>query len=765
MADDLDKVHRQGVVHRDLKPGNIMLVKSGAKLLDFGLAKLQAADTPTNLSALPTEQANLTAEGTILGTLQYMAPEQLEAKEADSRTDIFAFGAVVYEMATGKKAFEGSSQASLIAAIMGQEPRAMSELQPMMPALFDRVVNRCLAKDPDNRWQTSSDLHDELKWIAKSDSTTMRPGAGETTGIHRIGQRVMWVALACLMIGGVVASLAVWNLKPSSALTATVSLGIALPVDHLLTGNISAISPDGTRMAYAAFKDGQSQLYLRTLDEFEARPIPGTEGAENPVFSPGGQWIAFFVKDQGELQKVSLQGGPPLTICGGVGLGTGATWASEDLIIFSPDIASGLMQVSAGGGTPQPLTSPDASQGEIGHWWPQILPNGEDVLFTVDTGQTGEEARIAILSLATGKWRTLISGSVRAQYAASGHLVYTQSGSLLAVPFDAAEQELTGSPVPILEGLYSSWTAAGGHFALSNKGSLIYAIGPSAQKRLVWVDRKGQVTRFTEHHANYYYPRFSPDGKFVAVNEEDQIWIYNVESGRRLRLTLEARNYVPAWTPDGEAVTFGSYRLGSVNLYLKKISGNDPAELLLERPNRQYPMSWFREGGSLLFAERLSSSGGDVWVLHQEGDSDPSPVLQGPFNERRARLSPDGRWLAYVSDESGQDEVYVRPYPGPGTKLPISAGGGEDPIWSADGRELFYLSKNQVVAVNVATTDVSLQADKPHALFEGQFIGNFCCGASYDISPDGQQFLMIQQDGTGPSQINVVLNWFEELKR
>jgi Tol biopolymer transport system component len=334
----------------------------------------------------------------------------------------------------------------------------------------------------------------------------------------------------------------------------------------------------------------------------------------------------------------------------------------------------------------------------------------------------------------------------------------------LAVPFDAAEQELTGSPVPILKDLFRFWHAAGGYFALSNKGSLVYATGPSAQQRLVWVDRKGQVAPFTEHPATYLYPRFSPDGKFVAVNEDDHIWIYNVESGRRLRLTLEAQNFVPVWTPDGEAVTFGSYRLGSVNLYLKKISENNPAELLLERANRQYPISWSPDGSSLFFAESLSSSGGDVWVFHQEGNSDPSPVLQGPFNERWARLSPDGQWLAYVSDESGQDEVYVRPFPGPGATLPISAEGGGNPIWSADGRELFYLRENQVVVVNI-TPDVSLQADKPQVLFEGQFIRDQCCGTSYDISPDGQQFVMVQQDGTGPTQIHVVLNWFEELKR
>lgn len=297
------------------------------------------------------------------------------------------------------------------------------------------------------------------------------------------------------------------------------------------------------------------------------------------------------------------------------------------------------------------------------------------------------------------------------------------------------------------------------------KGSLIYAIGASQQPmRLVWMDRKGQVTPFTEQPADYFYPRFSPDGKFVAVNEDDQIWIFNVESGRRLRLTVEARNFVPVWTPDSEAVTFGSYRLGSVNLYLKKISGNSPAELLLERPNRQYPISWSPDGGSLFFSESLPSSGDDVWVFHQEGNGDPSPVLQGPFNERSARPSPDGQWLAYVSDESGQDEVYVRPYPGPGATFPMSTDGGGSPIWSADGRELFYLRKNQVMVVHI-TTDVSLQADNPQMLFEGEFRWDECCGASFDISPDGQKFVMVQQDGTGPSQINVVLNWFEELKR
>ena len=789
IADALDKAHRKGITHRDLKPGNIMLTKSGTKLLDFGLAKLKQEITPANmpLSEVPTASDPLTAEGSIVGTLQYMAPEQLEGKEVDARTDIFAFGVVVYEMATGKRAFEGKSQASLMAAILERDPPPMSLLQPMTPPALNRVIKKCLAKDPDDRWHAAKDLNDELRWVAEGAPQAVLAPAVAAKGFRRPGWRALILGLGALLLVAGIASLAAWNLKPTPPHPVTRTV-INLPPGQQLAGldrgPAVALSPDGTQLVYVASQGGTQQLFLRAMDSLESKPIPGTEGAVNLFFSPGGQWVGFFAG--GKLMKVLVNGGTAVKVVDAP-FPLGASWGSQGSIIFAAS-AGTLQEVSDTGGTPQPLSHPE--NGETTHRWPEFLPGGKAVLFAAGrNGLDFDDAQVAVLSVGTGERRNLIQGGTNPHFASSGHLVYIQGqgGSIMAVPFDPQRLAVTGPAVPVVEAVLRSPTNGDGQYSFSDTGSLVYVPGPvqSAQSRLVWVSRNGAEQPLSAPARAYVLPRLSPDGRRVAVAIQDQgsqIWLYDLARGTIARLTFEGNvNLAPLWTPDGKRIAFNSNKEGRFNIFWQLADGSGGLERLTSSENLQAPMSWSPDGRLLAFIEVNPATQRDIWVLRM---SDPSassgqappagsgqvrkalPFLRTPFDEAEPRFSPDGRWLAYISNESGRYEVYVQAYPGPGGKWQISTEGGTEPAWNLNGRELFYRSGDKMMAVAL-DTQPGFSANTPRMLFEGRYETAPVPTNNYDVSPDGQRFLMLKpsEQEAAPTQINVVLNWFEELKQ
>jgi len=782
IADALDKAHRQGIVHRDLKPGNVMLGKSGAKLLDFGLAKLAApAATPalSPLSAFPTQLKPLTGGGTVIGTFQYMSPEQIEGKEADARSDIFALGSVLYEMTTGRKAFEGKTQASLIAAILSSEPPPISSLQPLAPPALDHLVRACLAKDLEDRWQTAHDVMTELQWIAEAGS---QPGAVPAGTERRVPKRLAWglAGLAVLVAGGL-GFRAARGAGGAASISGHPPMRVALtfpPEAPLKAVNRVdlALSPDGTRLVYVGGDKQKTQLYVRPLDQFESKPIPGTELAGlqegNPFFSPDGRSVGFFA--DGKLKKVALEGGSPVVLCDAP-TGRGGSWGDNDQIVFAPALTSGLSRISAAGGTPKVLTRPDPKKGETSHRWPQVLPGGATALFTIGRAGSFDDAWIGAVALETGQVKVLVEGGFFPRFLPTGHIVFARSSRLMAAAFDPATLAVGGTPVPLVDSVETNRNGAGAaEFVFSRDGTLLYLPAELPDRSLVFVDRKGTEEPLPTPVRAYTGLSLSPGGDRVALMVDDgsnqDIWVHDVAAGTLTRLTFGGSNEGILWTPDGKRITYSAVQPGGLQslVSLPADGSSKPEPLDTGRTGWQWPQSWSPDGRTLMFNATQPETDYDIWLVSLDGQSPPRPFVQTPFDERDAVFSPDGHWIAYQSNLTGRAEIYVQPFPGPGGRRQVSTAGGVDPIWSPSGRELFYREGEdaaRIMAVDVEAKE-ALRTTKPRMLFEGRYFSGADTG-DYAISPDGRRFLMIklsERDAT-LRHVNVVLGWFDEVRR
>jgi eukaryotic-like serine/threonine-protein kinase len=767
IAGALDTAHRIGIVHRDLKPGNIMLTKSGVKLLDFGLAKLQAAapGAVSGVTSIPTalqESEPLTTRGTILGTFQYMSPEQLEGREADARSDIFAFGCVLYEMLTGQKAFSGKSQASLIGSIMHSEPPSITSLRPMVSPALDRVVRGCLAKEPEHRWNTAHDVMLQLQWIAEGGSLAGIPAPVAARRKNR--EKLAWGVVAAALLAA--AALAVGFVRRAPKPPRTVRFEVATPED-ITAIDTPRISPDGRYLAFNANDaGGKSRIWVRPLNALSAQPLAGTEGTTRPFWSPDSRFLGFVA--EGKLKKVEVTGGPPQKICDAP-TGSDGTWSSEGVILFDGQSNDPIYRVPAAGGTPVVAVKADPARKETTVAWPEFLPDGRHFLYMA-TGQKPEDNAYRIGSLDSKETRAVASAQTLVTFAPPGYLLFVRDKTLVAQPFDAKAGKTTGEPIPLAEHIGTNSVGLA-RFSVSHNGTLAYRTGESGD-RMLWIDRNGKELDSVGDPGEYHNPKISPGADRLAFDLADprsgksDIWIRDLSRGVSSRLTFgKGDAFCSVWSPDGKRIAFSNDREGSTDIYDKASDGQGEEKLLLKSDEAKVVCDWSRDGRFIAFMSQGKGTNWDIWTLPTSEGAKPSVFLKTPFAELLPTFSPDVRFLAYMSNESGRQEVYVQSFPGPGGKWQISTAGGVEPQWRADGKEIYYRAPDQKVMAVEIRTDGGFQAGVPKALFTGRFESGRARN-KYLPAADGRRFLTVSPLGReAMTPTTVVLNWAAELNR